>query len=191
MPTLSDDLGYVRTGIQELEDYLLSRELFWPLSGGKDPPRLTLGGLLLSCVRLQARATSLKKAADLHQMELALGEIRVKWPAAWERKATQEVQARTGLWRDYLRDYQQSPDQPADVYPHEVHGRVMLHLLEKEFKNPLPDFGILDVLDQVVKAAWLPGAFIWDRDLVHGFPEAEYWFLYGKLRSREERSVHG
>lgn len=183
MPTFTDDQAYFQNGILELEGYLLSKELFWPLSGGKDLPRLTIGGLLLSRVRLQARATSPNHAADLNRMELALGGVCSKWPAAWERKAGQEVQTRIALWRNYLTDYQQSPDQYASVYPREVHGRVMLHLLKKELKNLPSDFEVLDVLDQRVKAAWLPGVFVWDTDLVQAFPEAEYWFLYGKLRS--------
>src|SRR5271157_3136810 len=182
MPTLRDDQAYFQSGIQELEDYLLSKELFWPLSGGNDLPRLTIGELLLSRVRLQARATLPKAVADLNKMVAALGEVRSKWPAAWEQKAGLEVQTRIALWRNYLTDYQQAPDQQASVYPREVHGRVMLHLLKSEFKHPPPEFEVLDVLDPLVKAAWLPGVFIWEMDLVQSFPAAEYWFLFGKLR---------
>jgi hypothetical protein len=118
-------------------------------------------------------------------MELTLEQVRSKWPAAWERKASQEVHTRTALWRNYLTDYQRSPDQLASAYPGEVHGRVVLHLLKKELKSPPADFGVVDVLDQLVKAAWHPGAFVWEKDLTQRFPESEYWFLYGKLRSRE------
>lgn len=183
MPTFADDRTYFQNGIGELENYLLSKELFWPLSGGKDLPRLTIGGLLLSRLRLQARATSPKQIADLNKLEFAFEEVRSKWSVAWERKAGQEVQTRTALWRNYLTDYQQSPDQHAMDYPRQVHGRVMLHLLKKGLKSLPSDFQALDVLDQMVKAAWLPGVFIWERDLVQAFPKAEYWFLYGKLRS--------
>lgn len=185
MPTLADDQAYFQNGVQELEDYLLSKELFWPLSGGKDLPRLTPGGLLLSRVRLRARATAPMDVAVLTKMELALEEVRSKWITAWERKAGQEVHTRAALWRNYLSDYQRSPDQYASAYPGEVHVRVMLHLLKEEFKNLPADFVVVDGLDQLVKAAWLPGAFVWEKDLARGFPEAGYWFLYGKLRSPE------
>jgi hypothetical protein len=53
---LKKDRAYLEAGIPELEDYLLSDELYWPISArGHNLPRLTIGGLLLANDRLEAR----------------------------------------------------------------------------------------------------------------------------------------
>ena len=57
------ELGYLKAGIEILEDYLLSDDLYWAI-GASPPPgepafrQLTLGGLLLSEQRLLGRQLS-------------------------------------------------------------------------------------------------------------------------------------
>ena len=191
MPDFIQDHTYFRAGLQELEAYLLSAELFWPLAGSADLPRLTIGGLMLAGKRLQARATSPAGQAELAELEGRLGIQRLRWGAVWERKARREAHARLALWRDFLGDYQDSPEIQGDAYPEQVQSRVVLHLLGKDLPTPPPEYSTLDVLDQLVRTAWLPGGFIWETDLAPAFPAAEYWFLYGKLRSSSIRSTHG
>jgi hypothetical protein len=183
MPTLADDQTYFRKGVHELEEYLLSKELFWPLTAGTNLPRLTIGGLLLSRIRLRAWAFPTQKAGDINQTEQDLTRLRAAWPAAWERKATQEVHARLARWQDFLMEYQRSPDQHEHFYPHEVQGRVILQILRNEPLRLPSAWQTLDALDLLVRRAWLPGAFIWEEDLTDSFPAAEYWYLYGKLKS--------
>jgi len=177
MSTLSQDKNFLTAGIQELEKYLLSDELFWPLTGtGVNLPRLTIGGLLLARARLTARMAP--QAIELH-----MEAIQSKWRSAWERKAAREIHARFNLWRSYLEDYRQSPASHANDYPHQVQWRVMLQMLSGEVMSSLPEVEALTGLDQILKANWIPGDFVWDPDLVPSFPESIYWFLYGKLKT--------
>ncbi|MDO9349234.1 MAG: hypothetical protein Q7T47_08095, partial [Anaerolineales bacterium] len=116
-------------------------------------------------------------------LEGKMDAVRTKWRSAWERKAGREVHARLDLWRNYLSDCRDSPENYADAYPQEVQWRVMLQLLSGEFSSPPPELEALSGLDTIVKSRWLPGEFIWDADLITGFPQQDYWFLYGKLKS--------
>jgi hypothetical protein len=56
MPSLEKDRAFLEASVPELEDYLLSDELYWPITArGFDLPRLTIGGILLAKARLEAR----------------------------------------------------------------------------------------------------------------------------------------
>ncbi|MDI6769112.1 MAG: hypothetical protein QMD04_05490 [Anaerolineales bacterium] len=183
MPSPEQDLAFLRAGIQELTDYLLSGELYWPLTpGAAGVPRLTIGGLLLAQARLQARRPSSAAQVEMAALEGKMDAVRTKWRSAWERKAGREVHARLELWRNYLSDYRDSPENHAHAYPHEVQWRVMLGLLSGEFAFPTKKLDSLSSLDAILKAEWLPGEFVWDADLTTAFPQPEYWYLYGKLK---------
>ncbi len=184
MPTIEKDRAFFQAGVRELADYLRSGELFWQLSVREtDLPRLTIGGLLLAQRRLRVRLTAPAAQTDLIALEGQMDAVRSKWRSAWERKAGREVHARFTLWNSYLADYRQSPESQADAYPHEVQWRVMLQLLSVEISSPLPELEALSDLDAVVKSFWRPGEFVWEADLMRAFPQQEYWFLYGKLKS--------
>lgn len=178
MTSAEKDRAYLEAGIPELEDYLLSDELFWPITArGYDLPRLTIGGLLLAKARLEARGERTEALVT------RLDAVRSKWQVAWETKAGREFQSRFGLWSNYLTDYRQNPEGHADAYPHEVRNRAMLQLLKPELPEELPEREALSPLDSVVHTSLLPGDFIWNPALQSGFSREEYWFLYGKLRS--------
>ncbi len=178
MTSAEKDRAYLEAGIPELEDYLLSDELFWPITARSyDLPRLTIGGLLLSKTRLQARGERIE--ALLTDLEA----VRSKWLVAWETKAGREFQSRFGLWGNYLSDYRQNPEGHADAYPHEVRNRAILQLLQPELPKELPEREALSPLDSLVRVNLLAGDFIWEPDIQSGFPREEYWFLYGTLRS--------
>jgi hypothetical protein len=115
------DRAYLEAGIPELGDYLLSNELYWPITArGFDLPRLTIGGILLAQTRLEARGERIESLVT------QLGALRSKWRVAWETKASREVRARLRLWNNYLTDYRHNPEAHADAYPQEVHNLVML-----------------------------------------------------------------
>ena len=172
------DRAYLEAGIPELEDYLLSNELYWPITArGYDLPRLTIGGLLLAKTRLEARGERIE------DLSTQLDAVRSKWRVAWETKAGREFQSRFGLWGNYLRDYRQNPEGQADAYPHEVRNRAILELLQTELPDELPEHEALSPLDGAVRSSLLPGDFVWEQDVQSGFPRGEYWFLYGTLRS--------
>ncbi len=183
MPTILQDCDFFRIGLQELETYLLSRETYWALSGSRGLPRLTIGGLLLARKRLQARPGRLPSSVNLEALDEALESARRKWRSAWEKKAVLEFRSRLTLWKNYLLDVRQSPEADAADYPHQVQGRVMLHLLLGELPGPAGDLAGLDDLDKVLRGIWRSGPFLWESALASSFPESDYWYLYGKLRS--------
>jgi uncharacterized protein YukE len=178
MTSVEKDRAFIEAGVPELEDYLLSDELFWPVSArGYDLPRLTIGGLLLARTRLEARGE------QIETLMARLDAVRSKWRVAWETKAGREFQSRFGLWGNYLSDYRQNPEGHADAYPHEVRNRAILQLLRSELPDTLPERKALFSLDSLVHSNLSPGDFIWEADIQSGFPREEYWFLYGTLRS--------
>ena len=178
MTSLEKDRAYLEAGIPEFGDYLLSQELYWPITArGYNLPRLTIGGILLAQTRLEAREERIEKLAA------QLDALRSKWRTAWETKAGREFQSRFGLWNNYLADYRHSPESHADAYPHEVRYRVMLQLLLDELSAPPPEREGLFQLDGVLRVSFSSSDFIWEADLQPGFPREVYWFLYGKLKS--------
>jgi len=178
MTTTEKDKAYLEAGIPELGDYLLSKELYWPISThGYDLPRLTIGGILLAQARLDAHGERIES------LVAQLDGVRSRWRVAWETKAGREVGARMRLWSNFLADYRHNPYQHADAYPHEVGYRVMLHLLMAELPIPPAEQAALFQLDGTLRASLIPGDFTWDAGLEAGFPRDVYWYLYGKLRS--------
>ncbi len=182
MPTILRDNTFFRSGVQELEEYLLSEELFWPLSGRRALPRLTIGGLLIAKKRLEVRTSSASAHQEFTRLEEQLKICISKWQAAWERKAAREIQPRFVEWKNYLEDYQQAPDVYAGDYPEQVQWRVVLHLLGKELPHLPNEFSSLHDLDKLLEAFFSPGQFVWDLDLAPAFPAVQYWYLYGKLK---------
>lgn len=160
MPTQKDS-QYLSAGIPELESYLLSRELYYPLS--LSLPQLTLGGLLLSLARMGTQAAG---------FELQVEAIRSKWRVAWDAKTSREVKARSELWVNYLAEYRDDPKSGAQLYSQNVRYRAMLSLLGK------PE----DDLDAFVKSVFKEDKFIWEEECAPNFPHKIFWYLYGTLK---------
>jgi hypothetical protein len=173
MPSLDLDKRFYESGISLLADYLLSKELFYPLDGNL--PRLTIGNLLLVQLRLQS--SGMNEKTD--QVEL----IRTKWHVAWEQKISREVHARFELWQNFISEYQASHENNADRYPVEVRHRTIIHILSKE-SDKASEMNLLSQLDDMLRRNLLPGGFIWEKQVESGFPQPEYWFLYGRLKNK-------
>lgn len=173
-----NDRAFFEAALDDLEAYLLSDELYWPLSmRGISLPRLTLGGLLLTWRRLQAYGES--RPDD----EQRLSYWRERWRAAWEKKARREFASRFNLWRNYLEDYFDAPSRYAPDYPQEVRQRVLLELLRSEIPEPRPEDEMLSGLDARLRTAFLPGNFLWEAPLQPFFPPERWWYLYGRLKT--------
>jgi len=171
MSTLAQDRQFLEAAIPELGNYLLSKEVFWPLGGALS--RLTIGNLLLAQARLGG-------GVYFAQCD----SVRLRWPVAWESKILQEIHSRLGLWQNFLRDYAASPDEHSDRYPQEVRNRVMLHLLAGQLREKPVELDSLSGLDDQLKGSLIPGAFAWEAEIESSFPRPEYWFLYGTLKSK-------
>lgn len=172
MSTLEADRAYYENGIEELERYLLSNELYWPCrSRTPDLTQLTPGGLLL----VRARLTGWR-ATGLEALDARLDGIRSAWRSAWEGKALREVHARSELWREFLSGYHGSPREVARLYSQHVRQRVIIALLGEKS----------DPMDSLLKNIFLPGSFLWEEKLQGGFPQSEFWFLYGTLNTKDK-----
>jgi hypothetical protein len=173
MNTNEQDFSFLKQALPQLQEYLLSNELYWPL--GAAMPRLTPGSLLLAIARV-----SVFQSVESSELHNQLDEIRKKWRSAWEKKVGREIASRLRLWSQFLADYSNSPDQNVDSYPSEIRGRVILQLLLDELPD-CPDRTAIEQLDPVLRAHLLPGKFLWDAQLQVVFPVTDFWFLYGKL----------
>ena len=188
MPSANYDLGYLKTAVDLLREYLLSDEIYWKLNVSSFPgepayPSLTLGGLLLAQTRTRARPLTPDQQVQFTQLVQKIDQLRTKWRSAWEKKSKNEYHARINLWRDFLDDYRRNPDDNADRYAYEVSRRVMLQLLEIEIDEiPQSELILLSGLDGILAGLLTTGEFIWDDELVSGFPRGEYPYLYGNLK---------
>ena len=187
MPNTGYDLRFFEAGIAEMEQYLLSKDIYWPIgisapAGEISYPKLTLGTLLLVQKRLEATASTAQEQAEFLGLQNRLNAIRSRWRAAWGKKAQSEFRARLSLWRDFLSDYRKDPGAHYDRLGYEVGRRVMLHLLAAEADElPQAHIDLLAALDAHLKAVLRPGAFIWDSELSKSFPPDIFWYLYGSL----------
>ena len=175
-------LHFLQAGIGDLESYLLSDVLYWQLPGPASRQRLTPGGLLLELTQIESQVEPTWQASEIRSIQSSLDRIRLEHRSAWERKIQQEIKARLQLWKAYLEEYRQNPDEQAAYYPKEVKWRVLLQLLLKEFPDPMVQAGSLFDLDKMVQSNWLPGNFLWEPYLMNAFQQPDYWFLYGRLK---------
>lgn len=190
LPSLENDLYYLDVATEQLEEYLLSSEIYW--SGGtysrtlKDHyPSLTLGWVLFYLQR--SRALIQTPSQDMHyaRVHQAIDVLRFKWRHAWEVKAQAEFSSRLRLWRDFLNEYQRDPENHYDRYRYEVHKRALLELLGQEAVNlQQAEYELLASLDALLKAHFIPGDFIWEVCFSSAFPKDTYWYLYGNLANK-------
>ncbi len=165
------DKAFFLAGLQELEPYLLSKELYWHISPHTtDFTQLTLGALLFVRERL-------KGWGDADALELArqLDAVRSKWRSAWEEKVRREVRVRSELWKDFIA----ARDASASQYPYQVRLRAMLTLLLDDLRESPSE--MLTSLDAHLKQKFHAGAFVWDVKLQAHFPQEQFWFLYGSI----------
>ena len=160
--SIQKDNQYLSTGIPELENYLLSKELYYPI--GSNLPQLTLGGILLSLARMGTQAA---------KFEAQVEAIRSKWQVAWDVKSSREVKARDELWVNYLAEYREDPKADVHLYSQNVRYRAMLTLLGKAEVDS----------DAFVKSVFTEGKFVWEEECAQNFPHKTFWYLFGALRS--------
>jgi len=160
--SIQKDNQYLSTGIPELENYLLSKELYYPI--GLNLPQLTLGGILLSLARM---------GTQVAKFEAQVEAIRSKWQAAWNVKSSREVKARDELWSNYLAEYREDPKSGARLYSQNVRYRAMLTLLGKAEVDS----------DAYVTSVFTEGKFVWEEECAQNFPHKTFWYLFGALRS--------
>lgn len=86
------------------------------------------------------------------------------------------------MWRNFIEEYQRDPGGNTDRYSYEVRLRVMLHLLRSEsVEVDVAELDLLAGLDTFIEAVLVEGEFVWEEDVIGGFPQEVYWYLYGAL----------
>ncbi len=179
-----DDLQFTRAAIQEMESYLISDVLYWPISTrkrsvGVGEQQLSIGTLLLCLARLRGAIKDQKVLSELPTIESQIDQIRQKWQANWLRKARLEFPQRLRLWQNALADASSDLAAFSSGYPRSVRWRVMMDLMAEDMAQPPgQEMNALARLDQQLKAITSPGKFVWDARLAPGFPIEHYWYLF-------------
>jgi hypothetical protein len=180
-PELQLDL--IAIYLDELEAYLLSDELFWPIgSVNLNFPKLTLGNLLLAMKTAGAGQPEMNVdlQARFHQYKTRWHQASVKWASAISNKAVREMGARLNLWRGYLTDLAEGNGRRL-LYPSEVRNRVLFELLVPFTQDKAQVSELqknMAVLDQRIQALSQPAPFQWEDSLQADFPLEAYPFLY-------------
>lgn len=158
---IQQDLRYLKATLPELESYLLSESLYYPLQAGL--PQLTLGSVLLAQTKAGIKAEQLSRQID---------SIRSKWASAWSAKAGRELKSRGGLWREYLAEYRHDPKLEFRLYPQNVHNRAIMSLLGQTE----------DETDAFLRSVFITGNFVWEKEYAENFPRHTFWYLFGSLK---------
>lgn len=184
MTRFDDDMKYLQGAVSELEPYLLSHELYWPLGSGYTrgmvSSRLSLGALLLTIKRLESSTGQGEVSVLLEQVESASRQ----WRVHWQKKAAREFESRLNLWQNAFAELLDRPSQDQGLYSVEIRNRTMLDLLRVDAEGiPPHELTRLEGLDHRLKARLVPSGFIWEADLEPAFPRDKFWYLYGTLKS--------
>ncbi len=184
--SFDDDLVFLKTALGDLQDYILSKEMYWTLRSpshardGAQLPQLTLGNILMSEARLAALTLSEDQASDLEAIARQVHRVREEWKTNWGLKAGKEFTQRLSRWLKYLEELRADPKGSAPFYPREVRNRALLRLLRPEILKGIPaqEDAQLASADQALKAITQPGPFVWEPEVSQSFPQDGFWFLY-------------
>ena len=183
---LRQDLEILTAMAAEMDSYLMSEVLFWPMKKG-NMPRLTLGGYLMRQHRLvtleglltEAEVAQLESA--VHQFNAALVEKIVRL----EQRAHQELEARLRQWGEYLKDLSRDAGSGNAYYTTAVEPRAMITALVNKLR--LPPYKLdpriaqqIVMYDNNLRRRWQSGDFIWPDTWQPAYPEKTYWWLYGR-----------
>lgn len=183
---LTWDLAIMREMAAEMEAYIKSEVMFWPMSHS-DMPKLTLGGFWLRRHRLTALQALLSAGQQrelgeaLRQYETAVSD----WIVRTEQRAHAELAARLRLWGEYLRDVFGGKATDVAAYPAQVETRAIIAALVNQLQQApyRLDDSLLPTLaqqDKALRARWQNGPFVWPDEWQRAYPTKDYWWLYGR-----------
>ena len=185
---LQKDLVALEAMAAEMDEYLKSDVLFWPLVHG-DLPRLTLGGYLMRQHRLLGLRDllSMQEQDRLHRAINTYHEALEEKVVRFENKAHEELAARLRQWQTYLGEVKQGTG--AAYYESAVEPRAMIEALTAQLRvQPYrlqPDVPQkLALLDRQLRHVWEPGDFVWPQEWQPAYPREKYWWLYGHPRRK-------
>jgi hypothetical protein len=171
----------------DLKAYLLSDQLYWPLSETGPVnypfPLGTLGGLFLRLRRLEfsQKRLSINQQQQFTSIRAMVHGQLDEWAVQAEGKALREIEARLQTWAAYLEDLADQPRHYWPEYPTQAEGRVIIGLLLRFAGQAANGQGFqqrLDALDQQLRERVIESTFVWDELLTATFPRDPFWWLY-------------
>lgn len=160
----------------DLQGYLESNVLFWPLRAHSQP--LTPANLLLA-----ERKLSHKDLPVHHSLQNALAQIdhvRRTMRGAWQKKEVLEFSARRNQFSTIIADLTTGDGTGVD-YRVIARLRTLLHLLCEDTIDCHASQNSLEELDFTLRSCLVPGEFIWSKEFETVFPKSQFWFLYAHL----------
>lgn len=178
----------------EMDEYLRSQTLFWPLSDSS-LPRLTLGGFLMRQYRL-IQLREMLEPGDQARLDAAIerfNEALIEKVVRFEQHAHEELHARLRQWSEYLRDLSKESFAAGDFYTSAVQTRVMIRALVDKLEMPPYELDKrviteIEAYDKALRNYWRPGDFVWPAEWQPAYPQWDYWWLYGRPRSYSQAS---
>jgi hypothetical protein len=190
---LAKDLEALAAMSSHMAEYLDSDVLFWPLASTK-LPKLTLGGYLMREHRLQNlhMLLSPEQNAEVGSAVSRFNEALAERIVRFEAKAHSELEARLRQWEEVLKDMDRETFDHSSNYGTAVETRAMIQALIDRLSMPpyraeARPGQHLAALDTRLRNRWQPGDFVWPEAWTSAYPPAEYWWLYGLPRTRNDR----
>lgn len=184
---LVTDLKIVEQMMAGMRDYLNSKSVY-SKKIDHNLMYITLGGYLMRQQRLTTLISDLDPAQQTRLREVVekFDLIRRTQPSVFEKKATQELQARLREWERAMRELFDDGRPSMAFYRNDVEKRVMIKALLNALKTDAtlikPEIlGKLDRLDKQLRTRWRSGSFIWPTEFEAAYPLDDYWWLHGEL----------
>lgn len=195
MESVDYNLDLFEAMLDEIESFLLSADIFWPLAKRSKPdlppyPRLSTGGLLMTQDESLAQEDDMNSDQKVRHKKLQRqwNGVLNKWRSALGRKSEREMGMRLNLWRAYLSDLEEGSASHFD-YHRETRNRVQftrLRTLTASSSKTLKMEKTIRSLDARLLNLTIASEFIWDDRLRETYPEENFGFLYRQPRENGE-----
>lgn len=175
MEETDKDLRFLSDGIEDLPQYLSSKNLFWPLGQSATP--LTIGNLLFSLRRLLSKS---QDSSVYHDLEQKLDQVKASNRALFQQKEQEELGSRVREWANSVDDWQENGADVASLRI-DLRNRAVLELILADLESTdIKTTLQIETIDGKFEKMTEPGGFIWEAGLEKGFPREPFWFLWRK-----------
>jgi len=162
----------------DLQGYLESNVLFWPLRAHSQP--LTPANLLLAERKFTLKDLSIQNS--LRNALAQIDQVRRTMRGAWQKKEMLEFPARRNQYSSIIADLTAGEGTGVD-YRVIARLRTLLQLLCEDAIDCHAPQNSLEELDFSLRSRIAPTEFIWSKELEPVFPKSQFWFLYAQLHS--------
>lgn len=175
---MEEDRRYISRSAEELAQYLSSDVLLWRMTGIQNP--LCPGNVLLALRRLTVEQTT-----DDDASAGIITDLIEKRQSSWDKKVNREIPMRVNQWHELVEDYHRNRAIDGS-YSYTVRVRVILYLLMHESRSlDLEQQTKVESADEILLQLAKPGGFVWDRELLKVFPQADFPYLFYEQAGRQ------